>query len=151
MADRFTPAIVVALALTSGCLQKDTTETWYLGPAGAVTWVVTESDVRSDAQAAADRQNEESTYRQAFERQEHPVARGFRELGLGDIRTTVLRGEAPFTVANGSQGRDDRRAGSSHHSERRPCRHLHTGSRWQRVGVELLRARPSRTGHGLAR
>jgi len=104
MAARFTPAIVVALALTSGCLQKDTTETWYLGSAGAVTWVVTESDVRSDAQAAADRQNEEATYRLAFERQEHPVASGFRELGLGDIRTTVLRGEAPFTVQTEARG-----------------------------------------------
>jgi hypothetical protein len=96
--------IVAALALVSGCLQKDVSETWYLGPSGAVTWVVTESDVRSDAQALTDRQNEENNYRLAFERQDHPVARGFRALGLADIRTFVLRSEVPFTVRTEARG-----------------------------------------------
>jgi len=104
MAARFSPVIVAALALSAGCLQKDVAETWYLGSSGAITWVVTESDVRSDAQALADRQNEENTYRLAYERQDHPVARGFRELGLAEIRTFVLRGEAPFTVRTEARG-----------------------------------------------
>ena len=104
MTARFIPAVAVALLVSAGCLQKDVTETWYLGANGAVTWVVTESDVRSDAQALADRQNEEQTYRLAFERQDHPVARGFRELGLGDVRTIVLRGDVPFTVRTEAKG-----------------------------------------------
>ena len=49
--------VIVAVAglATSGCLQKDTTQTWYLDAEGQVNWVVIESDVRSDAQAAFDR------------------------------------------------------------------------------------------------
>lgn len=104
MVARLAPAVIAVMLVTTGCLQKNTKETWYLGPKGAVTWVVTESDVRSDAQALTDRQNEETTYRLAFERQDHPVARGFRELGLGDIRTIVLRREAPFTVRTEARG-----------------------------------------------
>jgi hypothetical protein len=104
MTARFVPVVMAAMLLTSGCLLKDTKETWYLGQKGAVKWVVTESDVRSDAQAPTDRQNEETTYRLAFERQDHPMVRGFRELGLVDIRTIVLRNEAPFTVRTEAQG-----------------------------------------------
>ena len=104
MSARHFPAIIVALTLTTGCLLKDTTETWYLGPTGAVTWVVSESDVRSDAQAAVDRQSEETTYRLAVERQDHPAARGLRRLGFTDIRTVVLRRDAPFTVRTEARG-----------------------------------------------
>ena len=101
---RYLPPIIVALILTTGCLLKDTTETWYLSATGAVTWVVTESDVRSDAQAGIDRQNEEETYRLAVERQDHPVARGFRGLGVTDVRTVVLRRAVPFTVRTEAHG-----------------------------------------------
>jgi hypothetical protein len=104
MSARQLPAIVAALMLATGCLIKDTTETWYLGPTGAVTWIVNESDVRSDAQAPVDRQNEETTYRLAVERQDQPVARGLRGLGLTDIRTVVLRGEVPFAVRTEARG-----------------------------------------------
>ena len=104
MSARHLPAIIVALTLTTGCLLKDTTETWYLDATGAVTWVVSESDVRSDAQAAVDRQNEEATYRLAVERQDHPVARGLRRLGFTDVRTIVLRRDAPFTVRTDARG-----------------------------------------------
>lgn len=101
---RHLPATIVALILTTGCLLKDTTETWYLSATGAVTWVVTESDVRSDAQAAIDRQNEEETYRLAVERQDHSMARAFRGLGVTDVRTVVLRRAVPFTVRTEAHG-----------------------------------------------
>ncbi len=104
MTTRVTLVILATAALSTGCLQKDVAETWYLGPSGAVTWVVTESDVRSDAESLADRRNEEGTYRLAVERQDHPVARAFRQLGLADIRTFVLRGEAPFAVRTEARG-----------------------------------------------
>jgi hypothetical protein len=104
MSARHLLAILGALTLTTGCLLKDTTETWYLGATGAVTWVVGESDVRSDAQAAVDRQNEEITFRLAVERQDHPVARAFRRLGFTDVRTVVLRRDAPFSVQTEARG-----------------------------------------------
>ena len=104
MSARNLPGIIVALTLTTGCLLKDTTETWYLGATGTVTWVASESDVRSDAQAAVDRDNEETTYRLAVERQDHPVARGLRRLGFTDIRTVVLRRDAPFSVRTEARG-----------------------------------------------
>jgi hypothetical protein len=104
MTIRHLPALVATLLVTTGCLIKDTTETWYLSPAGSVTWVVTESDVRSDAQGATDRQNEETTFRLAVERQDHPVARGFRGLGFTDVRTVVLRRDVPFAVRTEARG-----------------------------------------------
>jgi hypothetical protein len=100
--------IVAAGFLTAGCLQKDMSETWYLEPEGPVSWVVQETDVRSDAQAASDRQNEEGSYIAAVQRQDHPVARAFRELGLADIHTRVLRANVPFVVGTDAKaGRID--------------------------------------------
>ena len=93
-------AIVVAAAMSllSGCLIKDVNQTWYIGDDGAVTWVVIEKDVRSDASAAADRQAEEQAYYQAVVTEVHPVAQGFRAVGAARLRTRVLRSELPFTV-----------------------------------------------------
>jgi len=101
---RHLPAIIVVLTLSAGCLLKDTTATWYLNANGTVAWIVTESDVRSDAQATVDRQNEEDTYRLALERRDQPVARGFRALGFTDVRTVVLRREVPFAVRTEARG-----------------------------------------------
>lgn len=88
----------LVMVLASGCLLKETSETWYLGPDGEVTWVVTERDVRSDANTTADRQEEESHYWLAVQQQRHPMANGFQELGGTKIRTLVLRSESPYTV-----------------------------------------------------
>ena len=91
--------VIAAAALTSGgCLLKDVTETWYLEPDGGVTWVAMEKDVRSDAQAEADRRNEEETYYQDVMREVHPAARGFRALGTARLRTRILRSEIPFSI-----------------------------------------------------
>jgi hypothetical protein len=93
--------LVMLTALTvpmAGCLVKDTTQTWYVNGTGEVTWVVSEKDVRSDANAAADRQHEEAEYWLAVQQQRHPVAAGLQELGGSKLRTLVLRGESPYTV-----------------------------------------------------
>ena len=95
---RILAGLAAAALLTSGCLLKDVTETWYIAEDGAVTWVVIEKDVRSDAQAAVDRQNEELGYYQAVQREDHPAARGFRALGAVKLRTRILRSELPYTV-----------------------------------------------------
>lgn len=90
----------VALAgiLTSACLVRETSETWYVAANGEVHWVVTEKDVRSDAKALPDRQDEESGYWLAVQQERHPIAAGLRELGGSKVRTLVLRGESPYTV-----------------------------------------------------
>jgi hypothetical protein len=104
-----TLGIIAAVGfLTAGCLQKDMSETWYLEPEGGVSWVVQEADVRSDAQAAFDRQNEEASYLGAVQRQDHPVARAFKEMGLADIHTRFLRATVPFIVVTDAKaGRID--------------------------------------------
>ncbi len=86
------------LLATTGCLQKDMTETWYVEPDGQVQWVVQETDVRSDAQSVLDRQREEDVYSATVKLQDHPIARGFRQLGFTDVHTRVLRPSVPFVV-----------------------------------------------------
>ena len=88
----------VAAMLAAGCLVKDTSETWYVDRSGAVIWVATEKDVRSDANTVTDRDQEESIYWLAVQQQRHPMAAGLQELGGAKLRTVVLRGEAPYTV-----------------------------------------------------
>ena len=91
-------ALTAAALLSGGCLLKDVTETWYLDENGAVTWVVMEKDVRSDAQSPADRQTEELAYYEAVKAENHPAARGLRMLGAAKVRTRILRSELPYTV-----------------------------------------------------
>jgi len=97
---RVTGAIAGVLAAVplSGCLLKDVSELWYVDASGAVTWVVQETNVRSDANSAIDRHNEESVYWLAVQQERHPVAAGMHELGGSKIRTLVLRDEVPYTV-----------------------------------------------------
>jgi len=90
---------LVALAITAGgCLQRDITETWYVDGNGAVTWVVSEQNVRSDSKAALDRRTEENEYWLAVQQDRHGMVEGFRELRADKIRTVVLRDEAPYAV-----------------------------------------------------
>ena len=90
--------MTVLIPWISGCLIKDVGQTWYVDQEGAVTWVVIEKDVRSDAGASADRLGEEAAYYQAVMTEMHPVAQGFRAVGASRLRTRVLRAERPFTV-----------------------------------------------------
>jgi hypothetical protein len=91
------PTMAVAL-LGTGCLVKEDLATWYLEPGGSVTWSAMEKDVHSDAENANDQQIEEANYVEAVRLLNHPMARGFAELGARDVRTRILRGSAPFTV-----------------------------------------------------
>ena len=82
----------------TGCLLRDTTQTWYLQPGGSVTWTVVEANVRSDARAAADRANEETGYWATVKSGNHAMAEAFRLLGAANPRTRILRAEVPYTV-----------------------------------------------------
>jgi hypothetical protein len=91
-------ALVGVLAVTTGCLRKDVAETWYVDAAGAVTWVIQEQNVRSDAQSPLDRRTEENEYWLAVQQERHEIAEGMRELRGEKLRTVVLRSESPYTV-----------------------------------------------------
>ena len=89
---------LVSLPAT-GCLLKHDTHTWYLDPdTAAVVWTVSEQDVRSDASAATDRQNEELAWWNEVQAGNHPMARGLRRLGSPNPEIRVLRSRAPFHV-----------------------------------------------------
>lgn len=88
---------VAALAVSTGCLRKEVTHTFYISP-GGVTWSVIEKDVRSDEPDPAKRLGEEHDYRFAAGTGRHPVAAALALLGGREIRTTWLRRERPFTV-----------------------------------------------------
>ena len=110
--------LFASLALTlvmTGCLVKDTTHTLYLDPGGAVTWMVLERDIRSDEEERAPRDEEEREYLDAFARGEHGVALALRRLD-GDVRTTMLRAERPYTTM--TEARFDSIAELGHHDTR---------------------------------
>lgn len=100
MVKRLNVLIVATLtALTAGCLQKETTHTLYLAPDGSVSWVVSESNVRSNETDGARRLAEEQEYIGEAILGAHGTARGLAALGpLGAVRTAVLRSERPFHV-----------------------------------------------------
>ena len=91
-------ALIAVTIAAGGCLQRDVTETWYVDGNGAVTWVVSEQNVRSDSKAALDRRNEESEYWLAVQQDRHGMVEGLRELSAERIRTVVLRAEPPYAV-----------------------------------------------------
>lgn len=93
------PVLVGALALTAGCLQKETSHTLYLSPDGAVSWVTSEANVHSDEGDVSKRIVEEQRYLAPALLGTHDVARAFADLGpQGSVRTTVLRDGRPFHV-----------------------------------------------------
>jgi hypothetical protein len=92
------PLIPVLVLGASSCVLHETRHDWYLAPDGAVTWSVLEVGGRSDAAGAADRQKEETSYISDVKSGSSPIARGLTLVGAAGVRTTVLRGSAPFTV-----------------------------------------------------
>jgi hypothetical protein len=89
--------LVLAGALSTGCLQKDMTQTIYISPESA-TWSVVEKHVRSDEKTPVGRIAEEHDYLLAVTAGTHPVAQAFRRLGANAIAATWLRRDRPFTV-----------------------------------------------------
>lgn len=90
--------LTAAAFLAPGCLLKETNHTIYLENDGAVTWSVMEQLVRSDNDHAGSRRTEEEAYLNGALAGEHDVAVGFRSLQAEEVRTTILRSEAPYTV-----------------------------------------------------
>ena len=93
-------AVVFGLAVaTSGCLQKEVTHTFYLGPDGGLTWMAAESNVQSDEADPGKRAAEEQAYIGPALLGSHRAALGLQALGPDTlVRTTVVREERPFHV-----------------------------------------------------
>ncbi len=91
-------AVVALTALCAGCLKQDSTVTWFVEPGGQVTWSILEKDVRSDAQAASDREIEETQYVSTVRSNAHPAAMGLTRLGASGLKVTLIHDRAPFTV-----------------------------------------------------
>jgi hypothetical protein len=92
-------ALVVASAVTAGCLQKETSHILYLAPDGSVEWVVAEGNVHSDEAEAGKRLMEEQAYIGPALLGTHGVARGLAALGpQTPVRTTIVRDQRPFLV-----------------------------------------------------
>jgi hypothetical protein len=85
--------------LTAGCLIEEERHTWYLEPAsGAVSWTVSEHNVRSDEKDPARRLDEEAKFFSGVRAKTHSTAIGFRALGASSVRTRILRDEVPFSL-----------------------------------------------------
>lgn len=95
--------VVLAAVLAVACIRRDSAATWYIDPAGRVTWSILERDVRSDATARNDRQNEETAYLAKVHSNNHGAARGLTRLGASQIKVTVLQDKPPFTVLTEGQ------------------------------------------------
>ena len=92
--------IVAAMTLlASACLQKETRHTLYLEPDGSVTWIIDESDVRSDEEDQLARDREEAEFLALARSGRHPVAEALRELGAMGVYVSVQRADRPFSVS----------------------------------------------------
>ena len=122
---------LVAIAITAGgCLQRDITETWYVDGNGAVTWVVSEQNVRSDSKAVLDRRTEENEYWLAVQQDRHGMIEGLRELRAEKIRTVVLRDEAPYAVQTEGRFTDPRPPDCGHRRQAPQWRRSRAGWEW---------------------
>jgi hypothetical protein len=92
-------ALVFALALAAAaCIQKDLRNVMYLQPDGSVVWTILETDVRSDAANASDRESEEAEYRRVMQSNPTPLVALLSSLGGRQASRTILKDTAPFEV-----------------------------------------------------
>jgi hypothetical protein len=90
--------VLVMLALCSGCLEKDVTQTLYIEADGAVTWEVLELDVYSSSKAAEDRNREEAEYLAAAIVGRPSIVEALEAIGGIDVRSQLLRDRRPYAV-----------------------------------------------------
>lgn len=92
-------ALVLAGALVaSACIVQETRSVMYLNADGTVTWSLTQSDVRSDAETPAERTQEEADWRRQMLASPAPLVTRLESLGGYSVTRTVLKDEAPFEV-----------------------------------------------------
>lgn len=98
-ARRITTAVALLAALaTTGCLEKETTNTFCLEPDGAVRWTVLVREVHAVAETAAARLAEENEFLAKVRAGEHDEALALRALGGAAVTTELVSSEWPYAV-----------------------------------------------------
>lgn len=102
-------AAAAVLALTAGCLKKETTHTIYISPDNSVRWMAEESDVVSDLSEPRARDAEEREYTLPALMGAHSMALALQMVAPdAPVQTIVVRDERPFHVITGARsGRID--------------------------------------------
>lgn len=90
--------VLVMLALCTGCLEKDVTQTLYIEADGSVTWETLERHVYSSASAAEDREREEAEYLAAAIAGRPSIVEALEAIGGIDVRSQLLRDRRPYSV-----------------------------------------------------
>jgi hypothetical protein len=91
--------LISTVSLTgTACLKKQTTHVLYLRPAGAVTWVVRDADVHSDANDRSKAVEEESEFLNLVRGGLHPPLVALEALGGRAGATELIRSERPWEV-----------------------------------------------------
>jgi hypothetical protein len=90
-------ALMMVVAVSTGCLTRETVESIYMEADGTATWTVVERDTRSDERHDAG-QLEETDYIAAAFLGQHPMARALETLRPLRIHTEILRSSRPYTV-----------------------------------------------------
>ncbi len=96
--DFLTFTSIFALFLVTGCVRKETSHTLYLDPDGAVTWMVLEKDIRSDANNSGERDEEEEEFMAPRRSGEHDIAQALANLDADWVETRILRETRPYMV-----------------------------------------------------
>jgi hypothetical protein len=87
--------VLVAAALTVGCLEGELEHVIYLDPDGSATWMVLEKEIRS---ASGDLAEEEKGFLVPYRNNEYHVAQALTDLGAVSVETRLLRPERPYWV-----------------------------------------------------
>lgn len=97
---RWSRRIAAALlcVAAAACIQEENSVTIYLDANGEVTWSILEKNIRSDEHDRDARQTEEQSFIVTARVHQHPAMTGLMRLAATDIKDTILRDKAPFSV-----------------------------------------------------
>jgi hypothetical protein len=95
--------LLASLIVAAGCIKAETTVTWVIDPIGRVAVSILERNVRSDAEDRGDRMAEEEQFLVRARVHQHPAEMALKRLDASDIKSTILRDKAPYTVLTEGQ------------------------------------------------
>ena len=97
----FARALVLSALLfgcAAGCIEKRVQQTLYIEADGTLTWLVLESQVRSNEKEMDERTAEETEYLAQARSGRHKIAEALALLAPFDLESDVLRDRRPFEV-----------------------------------------------------
>lgn len=90
--------LLVAVVPLTACLEKDTNTTIFIRNDGTIEWAVMDQNVRSNEEDTGKRLDEERTYVTDILGGTDRLTRSFRALGGTNIKSVVMRDQAPFAT-----------------------------------------------------